>query len=306
MNAALAPASGSARAPGGRRNWALAAAALLLAAAVWMPPLMLPRNVVSAIVTFDITQSMDVQDVGIGNAPVSRLEFARAAMRDTLERLPCGSRIGWSIFTGQGTLLLMPPVEVCGNFDALQASLDGIGGDMRWTNWSRIAEGGVFAAARTAKAVGHDTGVLLITDGQEAPPVLPDEPVNDVPRGQVKGWLIGVGGDQPAPIPRTDRDGRRVGYWQPDEVIQVPAHSNAGVNAQSHEELSALRGEYLASVAQQIGFDYRRLRVPQDLFAAMTDHRYTHRDSVPTDINWLPAALALLLLTWRFLPQRSP
>ncbi|MDR5816943.1 MULTISPECIES: vWA domain-containing protein [unclassified Caballeronia] len=301
MSAALALT----RAPGGRRNWALAAAALLLAAAVWMPPLMLPRNVVSTIVTFDITQSMDVEDVGIGNAPVSRLEFARAAMRDTLERLPCGSRIGWSIFTGQGTLLLMPPVEVCGNFDALQASLDGIGGDMRWTNWSRIAEGGVFAAVRTAKTIGHETGVLLITDGQEAPPVLADEPVRDVPRGQVKGWLIGVGGDQPAPIPRTNADGRRVGYWQADQVIQVPAHSNPGVSAQSHEELSALRGEYLASVAQQIGFDYRRLRTPQDLFAAMTDRRYTHRDSVPTDINWLPAALALMLLTWRFLPQRN-
>jgi mxaL protein len=299
-------AAAAARTLFGRRNWAIVAAVPLLIAAVWMPGLLLPRNVVSYIVTFDITQSMDVEDVSIGDAPTSRLDFARAAMRDSLERLPCGSRIGWSVFTGQSTLLLMPPVEVCGNFDALLASLDGIGGDMRWTNWSRIAEGGVFAAVRTAASVGQNAGVLLITDGQEAPPVLADEPVRDIPRGQVKGWLIGVGGDQPAPIPRTDRDGRRVGYWRADEVIQVPAHSRQGMPAESHEELSSLRGQYLASVAQQVGFDYRRLRLPQDLFAAMTDRRYAHRENVSTEIDWIPAALALLLFVWRFLPQRRP
>nr|WP_232519302.1 vWA domain-containing protein [Caballeronia insecticola] len=270
-----------------------------------MPGLMFQRNVFSYIVTFDITQSMDVEDVGSASVPISRLDFARAAMRESLGRLPCGSTIGWSIFTGQSTLLLVPPVEVCSNFDALLAALDSIGGDMRWTNWSRVAEGGVFAAVRTATNIGHDAGVLLITDGQEAPPVLPsDQRVRDIPRGQVKGWLIGVGGDQPVPIPRTDRDGKRIGYWRADEVIQVPAQSRAGVAAESHEELSALRGQYLEAIAQQVGFDYRRLRAPQDLLAAMTDSRYAHRERVPTEVNWIPAALALLLLVWRFLPQR--
>jgi len=75
-----------------RRNWATVAAVPLLAAAVWMPGLTLQRSVFSYIVTFDITQSMDVEDVSLGAAPISRLNFARAVMRDSLERLPCGSR----------------------------------------------------------------------------------------------------------------------------------------------------------------------------------------------------------------------
>ncbi|BCQ27167.1 VWA domain-containing protein (plasmid) [Caballeronia sp. NK8] len=286
-----------------RRNWAIVAAVPLLAAAVWMPDVMFQRNVYSYIVTFDITQSMDVEDVGTGSTPISRLDFARAAMREGLERLPCGSKIGWNIFTGQSTLLLVPPIEVCANFDALLASLDSIGGDMRWTNWSRVAEGGVYAAVRTATSIGHDASILFFTDGQEAPPVLPgDQRVTDIPRGQVKGWLIGVGGDQPAPIPRTDRDGKRIGYWRADDVIQVPPQSRAGAGVESHEELSELRERYLSSIAQQVAFDYRRLRAPQDLVAAMMDERYAHRDRVPTSLNWAPAGLALALLVWRFLP----
>ncbi|EKS72776.1 VWA domain-containing protein [Caballeronia sp. Lep1P3] len=286
------------------RNWAVVAAVPLLAAAVWMPGVMFQRNVFSYIVTFDITQSMDVEDVGIGSAPVSRLEFARAAVREGLQRLPCGSKLGWSIFTGQSTLLLVPPIEVCGNFDALLASLNRIGGDMRWTNWSRVAEGGVYSAVRTATSVGHDASVLFFTDGQEAPPVLPgDQRVRDIPREQVKGWLIGVGGDQPVPIPRTDRNGKPIGYWRADEVIQVPAQSRARGVGESHEELSELRGQYLSSVAKQVGFEYCRLRAPQDLIAAMMDKRYAHRERVPTSLNWIPAVLALVLLVWRFLPR---
>ncbi|SAL79902.1 hypothetical protein AWB74_05621 [Caballeronia arvi] len=290
-----------------RRNWAIVAAVPLLAAAVWMPDVMFQRDVFRTIVTFDITQSMDVEDaadIDGGAAPVSRLDFARAAMREALGRLPCGSKIGWSIFTGQNTLLLVPPIEVCANFDALLASLDGIDGSMRWTNWSRVAEGGVFAAVRTATSVGQGASVLFLTDGQEAPPVLPDDRrVRDIPRGEVKGWLIGVGGDQPAPIPKTDRNGRRIGYWRADEVIQVPAQSRAGGAIESHEELSELRGQYLSSVAGQIGFAYRRLRTPRDLIAAMTDERYALRDRVPTRLNWMPVALAFVLLVWRFMPS---
>ncbi|TAL96965.1 MAG: VWA domain-containing protein [Paraburkholderia sp.] len=288
-----------------QRHWAAVAAVPLLAAAVWMPGLTLQRSVFSYIVTFDITQSMDVEDVSLGNTPLSRLNFAREVMRDSLERLPCGSKIGWSVFTGQSTLLLLPPIEVCSNYDALLASLDSIDGRMRWSNWSRIAEGGVYSAVRTSQSVGHDTGVIFFTDGQEAPPVLPsDERVRDMAPGQVKGWLMGVGGDQPAAIPRTDENGNRIGYWRADDVIQVPPQPGASVAVESHEELSELRGQYLASVAQRTGFGYRRVRVPQDAVGAMLDERLAHREPVPTDLNWLPAAIALLLLAWRFLPER--
>ncbi|MBW8836111.1 MAG: MxaL protein, partial [Burkholderia sp.] len=206
-----------------------AAALVLLILALAMPPVALPRDTSSYIVTFDITQSMNVEDAMLDGAPVSRLVFARAAMREALGQLPCGSKIGWSAFTGQRSFLLLPPVEVCGNYDALLASLDRIDGHMRWTNYSRIAEGGVYSAVCVAQEIGDSTAVVFVTDGQEAPPLLPSDALKqDINPAHVKGWLIGVGGDQPAPIPRSDAHGNRIGYWQADEVVQVPQmHASA-------------------------------------------------------------------------------
>ena len=155
------------------RHWLTPVALVALIVAVVMPEVTLPRDTFNYIVTFDITQSMDVEDVSQNGVPMSRLKFAQAAMRDALGKLPCGSKIGWSVFTGQRTLLLLPPIEVCNNYDALLVSLDGIDGRMRWTNWSRIAEGGVYSAMRVAQDVGHDAAVVFVTDGQEAPPVSP-------------------------------------------------------------------------------------------------------------------------------------
>ncbi|SMG59852.1 VWA domain-containing protein [Paraburkholderia susongensis] len=279
-------------------------ALVALIAAVAMPDVTLPRNTFSYIVTFDITQSMDVEDVSLNGEPVSRLKFAQAAMRDALGRLPCGSKVGWSVFTGQRTLLLLPPVEVCANYDALLVSLDGIDGRMRWTNWSRIAEGGVYSAVRVARDVGENSAIVFVTDGQEAPPVSPSRALMpDINAARIRGWLIGVGGDQPAAIPKSDADGNRIGYWQADDVIQVPATPGSAVQAETHEELSELRGQYLAFVAGQTGLDYRRLWSVTSLGEAMREPRFAHREPVPTDLRWVPALFALLLLVARFVPD---
>jgi mxaL protein len=286
------------------RHWLMPVALVALIAAVVMPKVRLPRNAYDYIVTFDITQSMDVDDVSLNGVPVSRLKFAQAAMRDALGHLPCGSKVGWSVFTGQRTLLLLPPIEVCDNYDALLVSLDGIGARMRWTNWSRIAEGGVYSAVRVAQDVGHDAAVVFITDGQEAPPVPASRALmRDINSAGIKGWLIGVGGDQPAAIPKTDADGNRIGYWQADDVIQVPTTPGSDAAVETHEELSELRGQYLAFVAGQTGLGYRRLWSAASLSDAMLDARFAHREPIPTDLRWCPALLALLLFVGRFAPD---
>ncbi len=287
----------------GWRHGFTAAACVLLVAAIALPRVTLPRDTYSYVVTFDITQSMDVEDESLNDEPVSRLAYARAAMRDALAQLPCGSTVGWSVFTGERTLLLLAPIEVCGHYDALLASLDAIDGRMRWTNWSRIAEGGVYSAVRVAREIGRNVSVIFVTDGQEAPPVLPSEALmRDINPERVGGWLIGVGGDQPAPIPKTDANGDRVGYWNANDVIQVPTQEGAP-SPDSHEERSALRGQYLAAVAGRIGFGYRRLLTPVSLADAMRDPRLAHRESVATDVRIYPAMLALLLLVARFMPE---
>jgi len=288
------------------RHWTMPAALVLLILAFTLPPVALPRDTSSYVVTFDITQSMYVEDVVLNGAPVSRLAFARAAMRDALGQLPCGSKVGWSAFTGQRSFLLVAPVEVCGNYDALLSSLDRIDGHMRWTNYSRIAEGGVYSAVRVAQEIGDSTAVVFLTDGQEAPPLLPSDALKqDINPAHVKGWLIGVGGDQPAPIPRSDAHGNRIGFWQADQVVQVPQMHASATHAESREELSALQGHYLSSVAGQVGFGYGRLIDAASLRDALLDSRLAHRESVPTDLRWCPAALALLLLVCRFMPDTA-
>jgi mxaL protein len=286
------------------RHWLTPLALLALIAAVVMPDVTLPRDTFDYIVTFDITQSMDVEDVVLNGAPVSRLKFAQAAMRDALGQLPCGSKVGWSVFTGQRTLLLLSPIEVCGNYDALLGALDSIDARMRWTNWSRIAEGGVYSAVRVAQEVGHGTGVVFVTDGQEAPPLLPSRALmRDLNPARIEGWLIGVGGDQPAAIPRTDINGNRMGYWQAEDVVQVPVTPGADARVETHEELSELRGQYLAFVGGQTGLGYRRLWATTALGEAMMDAHFAHREPVPTNFRWIPALFALLLLVGRFVPD---
>jgi len=287
------------------RQWAAAAALPFIAAAIFMPPLHLERDTFSYIATFDITQSMDTEDVTLDGAPASRLALAKASMREALGALPCGSKVGWSVFSGERTLLLLPPVEVCANYDALLSSLAAIDGRMRWTNWSRIAEGGVWSAVRTARQVGPGVAVLFFTDGQEAPPVLPGTLRPWEEGRDVKGWLVGVGGSEPVPIPRTDEQGNRIGFWSADDVIQVPPVPGAPPAGESHEELSSLRGPYLAAIAARTGFSYRRLTDPASLRTALADPRFGHRAPVPVDVRALPAIVALLLLVWRYLPARA-
>lgn len=275
---------------------AIAAALLLLAAAVWLPPLTLQRPTFNHMVTFDVTQSMEVEDVALGGTPLSRLALARAAMRETLHRLPCGSHVGWSIFTGYRALPLMVPVEVCSHYEDLLASLELIDGRMRWTNASRVGKGLAWTV-RSAEQIGGGVSVVFISDGHEAPPEHITGPASmaGITPGAVRGWIVGVGGALPARIPKTDRDGQAAGFWEAGDVVQLGGRT-------SHEHLSALREPHLQALARDMGFGYRRLVDADALASVLLDPRLARPAPVPTDLRWVPAALALVLLAWRFRP----
>ncbi|MCP3023923.1 VWA domain-containing protein [Cupriavidus basilensis] len=285
-----------------RGNGPLAVTLVLLVAAVWMPPLTLPRGTFRYMVTFDVTQSMNVEDMGSPEAPVSRLAYARGAMREALKHLPCGSEVGWAVFADYRALPLLTPLEVCANYDALLSSLDRIDSRMAWVNASSITKG-LYWTLRMGKSMGDGTRVVFITDGHESPPLRPSEhSLLNVTPGETGGWLFGVGGDTPIPIPKSDPDGNRIGYWRADEVVQLGAVSGGVAPAQSQEHLSALHEAHLEALARQTGLGYRRVAAPGALTSALLDGRLAHRQPVRTDLRWLPAVLALLLLTWHFLP----
>jgi mxaL protein len=286
------------------RAWTPGVAAALLALACVMPAIDLPRDTVDAVVVFDITQSMDVEDVELDGVRTSRLAYARESARRALRALPCGSRIGWAAFTEYRTLVLLAPIEVCANYADLLATLAHVDGRIRWGNASEIAKG-VFWAMRAAKELDAKPALVFITDGQESPPLGESGPrlFDDLAAGQVQGWLAGVGGTVPTPIPRSDAEGRRFGTWHAQDVVQRQA--GAG-NAPSHEHLSELRETHLHALAVQAGLDYATLAEPSTLARLLRDPRLARRIAAPTDIAWLPAALALLLLAWHFRPDAWP
>ena len=281
----------------------LALACLLIA--LIMPTLNIPRNTFSYLVFLDISQSMNVEDYELDGRPASRLAYARHAVREALGDLPCGSRIGLGVFVEYRTLLLVAPIEVCDNYHDLLVSLDYIDGRMRWRESSEVTKG-VFWSIRAAKELGENSNVLFLTDGHESPPLRPRARPNfdDVKPGEIQGWLIGVGGYTPLPIPRTDRDGNRLGYWRADEVVQRKNKSSKGAKGQSSEHLSSLREAHLQTLAQQVGFEYARLERPSSVREAMRDRRFSRRRPVPTNLYWLPAMAALILLVLRFFPSR--
>ena len=288
---------------------AIALALLLLLAALLMPPVNLPRDAYDYIVVFDISQSMNVEDYQLDGAPVSRLVYAHEAARRTLRDLPCGSRIGWAAFTGYRTILLLAPVEVCAHYNDLLASLEKIDGRMRWSNASEITKGvywSVLAAQQTHLSSDSHPDIVFISDGQEAPPLDPAYPprvIEDLPEHSIRGWLIGAGADEPSPIPRVDEDGHRQGYWRADEVVQLSAFGEAGAPAIEH--LSAVREPHLRALSEQLGFNYARLRGPASLSETLRDPRFARRRPEPTDLYWLPVALAVLILALRFRPDGS-
>jgi mxaL protein len=285
---------------------AIGVAFVLLLAAIFMPPFDAQRSTYNYLVVFDITQSMNVEDYEIGGLPASRLTFAREAVRRALRELPCGSRIGWGAFAEYRTLLLLAPIEVCDNYNDLLASLDRIDGRMRWGNASEIGKG-LFWAMRGARDVGGQPKVVFLTDGQEAPP-LDGEGVpmfDDLRRGAIGGWLVGVGGYTPQPIPRTDADGRPMGYWHSDEVVQREAPSSKSAASTSHEHLSEVREPYLRKLAREVGFEYLHLQSFDSIRDAMLNPRFALRRPAPTDFTWVAAAAALLVLIaplWSRLP----
>lgn len=282
-----------------RADHAIAMALLLLLAAVWMPPLALQRPVFSYMVTFDITQSMNVEDVEHAGEQVSRFALARLAMRDALRRLPCGSLIGWSVFADYRALPLTVPVEVCTHYEELLASLDMIDGRMRWADASNVGKG-VAWTVRSAKRMGPGVNVVFITDGHESPPLrdIDAHPLAGITPGEVGGWVIGVGGGLPARIPKTDRAGNPAGFWEADDVVQR-------MEGPSHEHLSELREAHLQKLAREMGFGYLRLARADALATALLDPRLARSAPVQTDVRSVPAGLALLLLAWRFRPIGS-
>ncbi len=154
-----------------------------------------------------------------------------------------------------------------------------------------------------------------MTDGQEAPP-LPwsGGPVFDAKPGEVKGLIVGVGGYALSPIPKYDNNGREIGFYGPDDVLQesrfgLPppgAEQRPGYNPRNapfgdvhinrNEHLSSVKEPYLKELAQNTGLTYTHLVNEPEFLAELRAHATPHPVNVTVARSPVAAALGLLCL----------
>ena len=292
----------------------LAAAAVLLAASLLGPGVPMQRALFDHIVVLDITQSMNVRDHQLDGRPASRLDFAKQALHQSLVQMPCGSKVGWGIFTEYRSLLLLAPMEVCANLGELRASLARIDGRMAWTGNSEVTKG-LYAGIGIAAKLAEKPDLVFISDGQEAPPLNPRNRTafNGKP-GEVPGLVVGVGTPVPAPIPKVDPTGRTLGFWRADEVLHTDPRSQ-GRNGTGEamvgekvegpaagggsEHLSSLREAHLRVLAGDTGLGYHRLVDARGFIAALTAPELARPVPARFELAPLLAGAALLLVLAR-------
>jgi mxaL protein len=297
-------------------KWLLLAAALALLATFARPTWTVERPRFEHVVVLDVTQSMNVQDEVWQGRPVSRLDAAKGALRHAVDALPCGSKLGWAIFTEYRAYLLFTPVEVCAHRAELRSSLARIDSRMAWSGNSEVAKG-LHSAIGIARQLPGTPSLVFITDGHEAPPLDPNQrpPFDDKP-GDVAGVIVGVGASTPSPIPKSDALGRPLGFWAADDVAQTNPHQpNRDLNGRDEvpaaslgatrgsEHLSSLREGYLRLLANENGLAFARVR-GDELNAALRAPALSRPVKTAVDLRTALAALALVLLLVQWLPWR--
>jgi mxaL protein len=283
-----------------------AAAALLVLAALLHPAIPLKRDLHNYLLVADVTQSMNVEDMPLGSGKVSRLAYTRQLMKETVARLPCGSHVSLGVFTAESIALLFTPIEVCANFDVIQDSIAHLEWRMAWRGNSRLRFG-LKAASATLDALPIPAQMVFFTDGDEAPKL---NAINklDLSHWQGgEGWLmVGVGGDEPMPIPKFDSENHILGYWATTNMILAPSQVQSEESVGTRDDtiasddynryLSRLDEPYLKELVLEIGASYLRGGDAESLTEAMRRQPAAGHATIDVPLTRPLLLLALLLI----------
>jgi mxaL protein len=281
----------------GWRFYSLSAACILLAFGLGRPSVEWAKPVYRYLFVIDITQSMNARDYHLEGLPADRLGFTKAAIRQALHALPCGSEVGVGLFTTRNSQVLFEPLEICQHFPLIADVLEHIDWRMAWAADSYITRG-VYTGLREAIARGKDTRLVFFSDGQQFPPE-PEPPFDGEP-GEPGGLIVGVGGSQPVPIPRLDKNGNPQGFWEYVDLRDWLPPAEMPLET-SNYYLSRLDEAALRHIADVTGMAYHRLEAPEGLSKALLDKNLAAARVVEMDIRPILALLSLVLLVMAYI-----
>ena len=198
----------------------LVLASLFLLLALIKPQIQLKQEVHNYLLVADVSQSMNAEDMKLSNQPVSRLVYTQHMMRNVVKTSPCGTYVSVGVFAAENVALLVFPLEVCKNFDILNDTIDHLEWRMAWSGNSRMTFG-IKAAEATFEYLNIPAQMLFFTDGDESPKA---NGINKLDISNVRIGksiiLVGVGGQNPAPIKRFNANNKFVGYWGTDAAAE--------------------------------------------------------------------------------------
>lgn len=308
----------------GWRGKFLLVALLLLTICLLRPVVVLPGRAADWFVVVDITQSMNVRDYDLGGRNISRLEYAKVAIREGVRSLPCGSRVALGLFTERNALAITRPLEVCRHYAALDQIVARMDWRMAWAADSFITHG-LYGAIEQTSALGADVRLMFITDGNQAPPADPRYmPAFSGKPGVVRGVILGSGKPALSPIPKLDERNDISAYWTPEETqrygnfgmaqtlsvlaMEQGQHDrNAGHGpgnaALTSAHLSGLDETALRRLSDTTGLGYVRLNNIHAMRRIMLGNEMATWRFASTDLRPFLGGVVLLLVLTFFTPQ---
>lgn len=293
----------------------LGGALLLLVVAMFRPTVPVKHNIYTYMLVADISQSMNTPDVKkVGGKNITRIKHTQQLMHEVMSSLPCGTKVGISLFAGVSTAALYHPIEVCENFHAIKDTIDHLDWRTAWSGNSRIREN-LYSISRTVRAFPETAQVVLFTDGEEAPKLHVFNTKDLAGVQDAEDWLfVGIGSKEGAAIPKLSQDNQVIGYWSNESFALQPgiaqiSESNIGTRNDSiasgeHDRyISKLDEEYLKEIGKEVGALYVHGDTAQNLLAAMKRQKPARRGIAPFGIDWILASLAGLLLLAAYLSK---
>ena len=278
------------------RIWLAAAAVLLFAIAMWRPGIHWTVRTGSTVFVIDITQSMNVVDMRWNGQPTTRLEYTRALLQRVIRELDCGHQVGVGVFTERKTMVLVAPLEVCAHYAALDDVIGSVDWRMAWAADSHLYYG-VYSALAEIGSHWPGTSVAFFTDGHQAPALFAGyEPRFERSDRTPSGFLFGVGGSEPQPVPHLDADGRTTGYWTAAEAAAFPPSGPRPTLSVAEMERMRAQGKDIRNLAQRPAGsegDYLSSR-RDDTLETLSSLTGLRVDVPPTDAAAVVAALKSL------------